>query len=426
MIFNSFSIMNFNSMNKNKLAKAGRIREYIIPIAITLGLLLISLILHVKSCGSPLEMDHDLWEKRINAHLTEYPFKIRLLTTPIVVFMADLLRLPYREVFYALQFLLAAILGPAFYAYLKNLGFSNKISNIGVILLMSSYPIMAAHFEPVHTWDDFWVYLFLVLCFLALFRQKPIWGAILFTLSCFAREQTAIFYPIYAFAFIRLSGKIDWKKTAVLLAFPVIVYGAYFLNVRMPYQYTIFFNFESAIRARDTIFSVFISFGLMWSLLPVALLIQAWQRMTSSGRFLVISSVYSMAVTLIFVLIFGRARKTRLLFPPFVFMIPLSLMIIRPCLDFFYKYTGRTGKIAFILVLIILMAAGIFAAFAVFPEFEFRQCANYCRQWAGINIGLMVSLIFLIITRRKVRELIRDYFSEFGKSDSLKISSEAL
>ena len=67
---------------------------------------------------------------------------------------------------------------------------------VGVALTFTAYPIMGANFEPTHTWDDFWSYLFLVLTLLAALDRRTIAVTVYMTLALFAREQAVLFYPL--------------------------------------------------------------------------------------------------------------------------------------------------------------------------------------------------------------------------------------
>lgn len=413
-------------MQTNKLQLINRQKEYLAPVIITFILLTISFLLHYKWCGSPITAGHELWEKRIQAHMLEYPFNIRIFTTPLVVFLSHISNLPYRELFFILQFTLAAILGPMFFGYLRAFKFDVKMSSIGTFLLISSYPIMAAHFEPVHTWDDFGVYIFLTASFWAMIKRKPMTSVVFFTLGCLAREQTMLYYPILVLGTFRFNKDISRIKALIISAIPVIVYGPYFISVHMPYDYNLLFNFETFLRTRDTLFSVFISFGFIWIVIPIVLLIQPWRKMSSRSKFLFITTVYCLISTLLIILLFARARETRLLFPPFVFLIPLSLLIIKPCLDYLQKYTGIIKKILSILIMHGLMIFGVFISFRLFPEFEYRQCPDFCREWTGINLGLMLSLILLILLAGRVREMIKNHLCEFVKLDNFSNPSEAV
>ncbi|PKK84054.1 MAG: hypothetical protein CVT49_05365 [candidate division Zixibacteria bacterium HGW-Zixibacteria-1] len=401
-------------------------KEYLPPLSITIVLLVISLILHLKSCGSPMTADSEVWRNKMDYHLNHPPMSIRFFTTYLILLLSNISGLPHRESFYIIQFGLAVFLGPVFYRFLKQLGFEITWSNVGVVLLMSSYSIMAAHFEPVHTWDDFWVYLFLILSFLYLIRGRNPAGIFFFILACLARESTTIFYPAVVLAVFQFSRKTAFRKKMLYLLTPLIICGIYYLILWQDSEPErvgfIYFNFANRLRASDSIFSFFISFGFAW----VAVVL-AWIRLAGSKRnsildFLFCSSIIMLALNTIMTVFFTHARETRIFFPPFLFVYPLVLIIIRAVVEYVAKSMTRLQRTLIILFIPILIAAGIWAAYLLFPTFEYRQCANYCRQWAGINFAITALLIFIwtvfpaariefdiIISQRFGRESINDF-----------------
>ncbi len=391
----------------DKIESKHSLREYLTPASITLILLAFSLLLHLIWCDSPMKASADHWDFRIKTHLTGYPFSIRYLTTQSTLIIHSLTGLAYRESFYILQYTLAFILGLSFYAYLKEWGFGRKWSNIGVFILMSSYPIVAAHFEPVHTWDDFWTYLFLILTFTALLRKKPIWGAVFFTLCCFSREQAVMYLPIYAGGLIILSEREKWNRKIIPLLLPVLIFGIFYMLVRKAesfprYEYIIV-NFTNFIRARDSIYSIFISFGFVWVAGMMGLIARRRYLDSKSSRLLFWSGLYMTIINTIFTISFTYARETRILFPPFVFLIPLALFAFRPIGDFL---KGKTiGCWATILTVITagFIAGGIYLAKIIFPIFEYRQCVWYCQIWAGVDIGIIATLITVYLMFPTIR-----------------------
>ena len=153
--------------------------------------------IHWKWCGSPMTASESLWQNRLEVHLSEYPFSIRPLTIQTTLLVHSIFILPYRESFFAIQYLLAFTLAIGFYAYLKNLVFSQGWATFGTAVLLFCYPILAAHLEPMHTWDDFWSYLFLTLTFLFITKTKSLLSAITILLAVVARKQNLTFVPVY-------------------------------------------------------------------------------------------------------------------------------------------------------------------------------------------------------------------------------------
>ncbi|MEW6050807.1 MAG: hypothetical protein AB1644_07065 [Candidatus Zixiibacteriota bacterium] len=171
---------------------------YFGPILVTLGCLALSLYLHLSQCRAYITATDERWNNILNLHKVFYPFSIRYLTTYPILWANDLFGLPYRTGFFLMQYLLALALGLALYRFLIKLEFSKFWSNLGVAICLLSFPVLLAHSEPVFTYDDFWLYLFLTLCMTAVidsrFRDAAVW----FALGCFAREQMLMYAPAYA------------------------------------------------------------------------------------------------------------------------------------------------------------------------------------------------------------------------------------
>ena len=400
--------------------------EYSIPVSITLVLLTVSFFLHFKACGSPLTASPEVWQEKMDIHLTLYPFTIRYFTTYSVLFMNKYFSLPYREAFFLLQFGLAFVLGPVFYRFLKELRFGKAWANVGLVILFSSYPIMAAHFEPVHTWDDFWTYLLVVLTFYSMLRARLFAAAIFFTLACLSREHALIFYPSLVLAACFFARHIPLWRKILCLAAPVVIFAVFRAAVsETPHLgrfFLVMFNFEHALRTSDTLFSLYISFGFVWvaAVIPVIRSLRGAKNPTD--RFLVLAAVVTVPANVILALLFTYARETRIFFPPFIFLIPLSLLTLRAAHVFLRKELSRARRVIVLIVFHALMFTGIFLAKLVFPHFEFRQCVGYCHDWAGINFGLAVTLAGLYLFSAKMRRLCTAHENERSMSDSLSSS----
>ena len=239
-------------------------------LAITATGIVVSLILHLKAAWSPLLQEPEIWRRSLELHLNYYPYNIRFPQTQATLLVNRLFGLPLKESFYILQYILAFLLGPLFYNYLKTLGFGRNWSLVGLAALMLSFPILGAHFEPVHTWDDKWMYGFLILTFYALLKSNWLIASLFFTLGCFAREQMVLFYPIFFLEGIWNRQKLGMKKLLLGLLIPVVIYG---LLILLTYQtpdskrWSLFFyNFENSARAADSVVSLWISFGFIWLL----------------------------------------------------------------------------------------------------------------------------------------------------------------
>jgi hypothetical protein len=378
------------------------LKEYMVPIILTVVVLALSFFLHTKWCGSEMRQSEEIWQKRLDLHVSYYPFSIRYFTTYPALFLKNTFSIPPRESFFIIQFLLALILGPLFYRYLRILSFDRKWANIGLFLLLSAYPILGAHLEPVYTWDDFWVYIFLILTFSALLKGRLLSGAIFLTISSFAREQSLIFWPIFVLsAFWYCREYKPWKRI-VYLMLPLIIYLPFYFIMWEPFprraEYIIF-NFENYLRGSDSIFSFLISFGFLW--LTSALALRQLTKMKDNwphSRFLFWGAVLSVLPTVALTFFFTKARETRIFFPPFIFLIPLSVIFLRSAYEYFKAVMTKTGKSMLLISLPILLATGIIVAPMIFPVFEFRNCPRFNQQALGVHLGFMITIgVFYLI-----------------------------
>ena len=129
--------------------------------------------------------------------------------------LQSLTGLTARHAFFALQYLLLAAVSVLFYRLLRQIKFSYGWSLVVLALFLSAYPVLLGFSEPVHTWDDIWLYVMLILTLSSLIGRKPLMATMTFTIALYAREQTLTLYPLFM-ASIWLFG--DKQKIAVRLA----------------------------------------------------------------------------------------------------------------------------------------------------------------------------------------------------------------
>ena len=340
-----------------------------------------------------MQLDEAVFAGMLRHHLTTYPLSIRFFTSDII-FALTMAGLTIKQAYFLIQYSLVVLLAFVFYRYLLALGFTKRNSNFGLFLLLSAYPILAAHIEPVHTWDDIWCHLFLALSMTAFIKDRPASGLVWFTLACFAREQSLIFLPIAVYAYRTFTRERSHYSLIGVIAMPIIFYGAYYaFHWQSPGAERfslIAYNFANPLRTSDTLFSLFISFGLLW----VTALIGLFCRRTSPVfRFLFAGTLITVPATLVIALFLACARETRLLFPPFLFIIPLSVIVLKTVYDRISDGLTSRSMLATMLIIVALMTVGVILGNIAFPEFEYRRCPNFQRLWAGIHFGLILSLI---------------------------------
>lgn len=382
----------------------GHLSEYFAVAALILFFIALSIILHTLPCSTPMQGLTDAqWEKRVTIHLEGYPFLRRVPFTHLTLGVHKLTDWPYRQSFYFLQYLLLTVAAALFYRFLRSMRFSFAWGFCGVGLFLSAYPVLLGFSEPVHTWDDIWFYSALILTVGAFFRRQMFIAVAAFTVALYAREQTLTLYPIFAAGvwFFGTSHK-QWARLAFIAA-PLVIFAPFFLpGWRVPTHNSDIqsINFGTPGRSANSIFSLVNSFGVVW-LTWVFGLIQYFgqprSNHTETDRFLAWTSIYAVIATVTVVMQVGWMRETRLFFPPFLWMIPISLWWLARAVE-----KLRTGP-AWTQILVVLVAVlSIYYCLPIgtelFPDLDYRNCASLCQGWIGIELGLTVAVCFLAIT----------------------------
>lgn len=377
--------------------------------AIIGSLLLISTLLHTQWCGTPFRLSEETWQKMVAYHSDNYPFNIRLLTTPTVNAIHVLTGFSLKLSFGLLQLALGLLLGVSFSRLLGHLDLKSPWREIGLASLILAYPLFFAVSEPMHTWDDIWGYLFLTLCTSAVVRAKPYAAGMWFLAACFAREQTLIYFPLYAAGVYVMNDHTRRIRAIIAIFLPLVIFGTFLILVwQQPDSnrlQLLLFNFDGILRTRDSLYSIFMAFGWLWVGWILAL---RWRTKTGSPYryhgFLKIATLYAVPVTVLFAAGLTLVRETRILFPPAVLVIPFVMRYVQERLAVLdYQLREKRRLMMTILVSLVLLGIGIWLGHLVFPTFEYRSCPDFSRLWAGVQFGLSFCLIWLLSLARSAR-----------------------
>ncbi len=378
--------------------------EYMIPALITVVLLVLSVLLHLKWCGTQMVSPESMWLGNLQYHLDTYPFSIRYLIAYPLLFLNNYFSLPVRESFFVIQYTLAFMLGLAFYRFLRILEFNIRWSNIGVFLLIIAYPIFCAHFEPVHTFDDILAYLFILISFSYILMRKICLGAIFFLLSCFAREQSLIFFPIFLLVVIWFIKDKSFSKKLIYVFTPLVIYLIFYWIVWEPSNperfQLIIYNFENFLRARDSIYSFFISFGFIWMASFVFLWRLLKTKKTQISNFIFWGTILSVPSTIALTFFLTLARETRIFFPPFIFLIPLALWELSFLNSALKNLLIEKRIILYSINAAVLLAIGFYLGFQIFPSFEFRNCTETSQYFAGFHFGVILIMMEIYLLKK--------------------------
>jgi hypothetical protein len=372
------------------------LKEYGAALAVTASLLGFSLWLYLGYEWSPLRLSDEDWQEKLNLHLTWAPFAIRFFQSYSTLALNYLTGWGIRNSFFIIQFGLALCLGPVMHRYLRRLGFTRSWSLVGLFLTFTAYPVMGAHFEPTHTWDDFWSYLFLVLTLLSALNRRPLATALWFTLGCFAREQILLFYPVVILPLWWHREGIRWQLLAIPAFVPPLLYGIYRLwrwDQIDPTRWKLSaHNFANAGTTQDSLVSLIIAFGIMWLLALIGL---RWVSDLSDKKcrgMLRWGMATAVPLTTAVALLFTFARETRIMFPSFVIIVPLTLLTLRAGWNRM-RHQRWLWLLGLTAATVPAIWAGLILADKWFPKFDYGANAVFRRDIAGIHIGL--SLVFL-------------------------------
>lgn len=386
-----------------------RTRAILIPVALILVILTVSVILHLRWCGTPFNLTDKVWQDMVNFHSDVYPYNIRILTTPVVEALHELTGLSLKVSFGLLQFSLIFVLGLAFYRLLGQLGIRPVWKELGLASLLLAMPLFYAISEPMHTWDDIWGYLFLTLCASALVLRRFYLAGFWFMAACFSREQTLIYFPAYAAGVVYLGDRTQKIRLAAAIAAPLLLFGVFFASVWQtpePVRFRLIeFNFDGFLRTRDSIYSIFMAYGWLWLGCILALLEKAPAETDPAlHRALKVGTLYAVPATLIFACAFTLVRETRILFPPAVLIVPLVTLYLQEKGARVGTAIRRNGwRWAIVLVALALLGLGIWLGHVAFPKFEYRSCPVFSRLWAGVQIGIGLGVAWMVLVARLAR-----------------------
>ena len=364
--------------------------------AITILIGAVSYWLHIEG-ETTLRGPENVWEWRVNHALEYYPFNRRYFTTYTMLALHHWLGLGYLQGYLLLQATLFLMLGLCFFRFLRVVGFTKIHSLIGLSMLLLSYPILCAHFEPLHHWDDFWQYLFSLVAMTMAVRGRLVWAAVFMTVALIAREAAVLLYPAYALCLVGHSARIRPALVGALVA-PILTTSAYlaftFDTSELIRAHCFLTNFRDAEWARHTFYSLLVSFGALW-LFGLLGLISTGRSLLESRHFIFIAAggMFLVPLTVLAVLTTALARETRLFFPPFIFVIPLSLLCLSqayPAIRRFYRCCwGIPGA----LWAVGSMALGVWLAFYMFPTFDYRSWPMFSTAYLGVHFGLALVVL---------------------------------
>jgi len=361
--------------------------------------LALSFVFHLVLSGSSLHIPPDKWLATLDVHLHSRPFYIRPFQSYTTLALASVSGMTPRDAFFVIQYLLAGLTTYLFYRYLRLLGFDRIWGHIGLGFFLLSFPVLAAYFAPVHTWDDFWLYFFLIALSLTLLKHQWPATALLYFLACIAREAALFFLPVLLYMAWCNRRETRPVKLMICLTLPVLAYSVYyslFDDVHAPATWQMLeHNFANAQTAADAVVSLINAFGWLLPAAIVGLVLLLKRHRTPEQQFLVIGFILFWPINTAAATALAMVRETRLLFPPFLFVIPLALYAVREVWARGLCRLHRQQLAGLGLIVLCLGASGIWFGYALHPIFAYGANSVLRRDYASLSAGLTAA--FLII-----------------------------
>ncbi len=351
--------------------------------------------------GAYLIRSDAVWENNLEFHQTYHPFATRVFTTTLMQIGHEQFGLRLVTAFAIIQYSLFIVLGPLCFVFLRHAGLRRSSSYLGVLVMLTAYPILAAFHMPIYTWDDFWMYGAIMLTFTLAFRARLIIASLVFGVGILARDPIILFYPILVLAVCQSPGSRATKIIAALS--PLVIYFVFIIFAMEPPDQARWMNFSKNFLkpdwAKNTAFSFVAGMGILWLSAPVAgvRLGQTLLRL-NIPRLILIGAAFITPLTVLTALTMGLARETRLFFPPVFFALPLSLYL----LEYYTRFHKKPRSWLLAAGLAAMGASawlGIQIARFVFPQLEGRTWPAFFQAHLGVNIGLGICFLLFVIYR---------------------------
>ena len=133
-------------------------------------------------------------------------------------------------------------------------------------------------------------------------------------------------------------------------------------------------------------------FGFMWVAGFVGLVMLARRRRTRAESLLLWGTILAVPWTTFFTTFFTLVRETRILFPPFIFVIPLAMVGLKPIWEAIRPIGSRRFWVAAVITLVVA-AAFRETSLWFWPELDYGSSGNFRRYYAGTSIGLAVAYL---------------------------------
>ena len=303
-------------------------------------------------------------------HQSVYPFLLRPFTS-MTMFYLNEINFSFYAGFVFHQYLLLFATFVSFTILLKEFRFTDRERILGLWITALSFPVLCIHFIPVYSWDDIWAYLSVIWMFYFIKKNNLYLASILFFFSLVSRESLVLLFPLFFFFRDTSKSPISWLLPMLL---PILLYSGIRISffpgllegrfTRLPV------NLEDANAIRQSIYSLFISFGWMWAFLLIPN-----KNQSAEEKKLYYSALVVSLLTIVVVLNTALVREVRLLFTPFVVLIPLAIMRFRQIIPKLKHYLTiqYMSRVLLLFIICVILTVMLFPSFSYLPMIDFHR-----------------------------------------------------
>ncbi|KAA3631761.1 MAG: hypothetical protein DWP97_12390 [Calditrichaeota bacterium] len=327
-------------------------------------------------------------------HQTAYPFKLRPFTS-MAMFYLNEMHLSFLWSFIVHQYGLLFLFFISITRLLKQFELTQTDRIIGLFITALTFPILCIHFVPVYSYDDIWAYLCVVWMFYFIIKDKFYIAALFWMISLISRESMVLLFPLFFIYRNKSKSIFSW---CIPMMLPVFFYSSariFFFPEVLEGRFTrLIVNFENADTIRQTIYSLFISFGWLW-----AFIIVPFKNQSDEDKKLYLSAIVISLLTIVVVLNTALVREVRLLFTPFVVIIPYVLMRFRQVIPKMKSYM----TLQYISRVILLFIVSVILTVILFPSFTYLPMIDFHRVLFAMHLTGFV-IVYIVLRKVNQRE----------------------
>ena len=375
-----------------------------------LAFVITSLILALNfNTRSMLSWEDERFERALVEHENNPPSSLRPITSRMMRALVESSSVSYRTAFILTQYPALFVMLLCFGLTLHKAGFDHRRQTYGVLIAGFAYPVLCAHFVPNFTWDDIWAYLGLVWFLYFLLDKKLYAAALALAFAAMNRENALAALP--AFYFFRDTQDSQkgaalkqWIAPALIPLTAYIVYRLWLYPDALPGRFTrLPVNFTDLERTRQSLYSLFVSYGWIWTVCALGYLRAIGHRCSTPAK-LAHSALWVGMLGVLVTLVAASARETRLFFISFVFVIPCALLAFGGiCSEgSAAPYVRIIRSWRFVTIAALTFALSVALSIWLFPRFEYLPMLDFHRIYFALNLTLSILAICIWNTRLKM------------------------